>query len=51
MAFAPDQIRVTNALPPPPQSGAQHVYQTTFYPSLHEWVERCMKADHLEFNT
>ena len=25
--------------------------QTTFYPTLQEWVERCMKADHLEFNT
>lgn len=25
--------------------------QTTFYPSLEEWVERCMKPDHLEFNT
>ena len=34
IAFAPDQIRVTNALPPPPQPGAQHVYQTTFYPSV-----------------
>jgi hypothetical protein len=25
--------------------------QTTFYPSLEEWLERCMKADYLEFNT
>ena len=25
--------------------------QTTFYGSLHDWVERCMKPDHAEFST
>ncbi|HJU41711.1 MAG TPA: hypothetical protein VJ691_02815 [Vicinamibacterales bacterium] len=25
--------------------------QTTFYTSLHDWVERCMKVDHEEFST
>ena len=25
--------------------------QTTFYGSLHDWVERCMKPDHDEFST
>lgn len=24
--------------------------QTTFYSSVEDWVERCMRPDHLEFN-
>ena len=33
--FGPEQIRVTNALLPPPQSDIRHIYQTTFHPSVH----------------
>ena len=32
--FGADQIRVTNALLPPP-GDSRHIYQTTFYPSVH----------------